>query len=170
MTDNLCVDSRRCAPICPQITTSPTAPEATPHLGFRDTCIAAHRERAIFLSLPGCPRIQWKGTYSNSLGMRTRELSSDGLGSSSASQEFDTTRLLLNFVNSVRWGRVPRSRGFDFKPRLQGRIRRAPSRRARGVFMVDRWAFSPTASARLTIGELRMLGDPAAGGRALSGQ
>ena len=58
MTDNLHVDSRRCASIYPQITAPPTAPEATPHLGFRDTCIADHRERAIFYSLPGCPRIQ----------------------------------------------------------------------------------------------------------------
>jgi hypothetical protein len=34
-----------------------------------------------------------------------------------------------------------------------------------GGIMVERWAVSVTASARLKIGELRTLGDPAAGSR-----
>jgi len=81
--------------IYPQITTQLTPLEATPHLGFRDTCIAAHRERAIFYLLPGCPRIQRRRTCSSSSRMRTGDCHLTTLARSKTAEEFESD---LGFV------------------------------------------------------------------------
>jgi hypothetical protein len=103
MTDNLHVDSRRCASIYPQITASPTAPEATPHLGFRDTCHCGASRACYFFIASGLPANSVRGDYSNSSRMRTRDCRWTVSARPNTGEEFEAICRRLNFVTSVRW-------------------------------------------------------------------
>jgi len=115
MTDNLGVNSRRCLNF-PAAHTRWIAREPRSYLGLRllnplrlmAAVLLLHRFR-VAREFSGRGRIQthWGWEQENCHRIVSAR--------SNASQEFETAPLLLNFVNSVGWGRVPRSRGFDFK-------------------------------------------------------
>ena len=106
IADNPHVDSIPCASICQTLTAYSQRQKARHHPAFCVTPIAAQTERVTFTWQSGFPRIQLRGSYSNSPRMRTRGLLLDSLvlskSCSNNAREFDVIVVRLDFVNSVR--------------------------------------------------------------------
>ena len=135
MTDNLHINSRRCATIY-TLPTRDRCARTQAASGFSRNYDCGIETSVLFFFASRLPANSVSEDVVKLVGDENRELSSDGLDSSNPLQieakSLNRLAWCLNFVSSVRWGRAPEVAVLYFG-RVKGRIRCESSQRMRGA-------------------------------------